>query len=128
VGASYGFENEVGSGLTADVEQLHNMPNDGVMWRVAPVVVIVEGAGHQPHQSVKKPTHPIPHGGQKNGGDQAFENEVGSGLTAAAVVLGGEHGSPDGECGGLLAPQARDSVTANEIRASGTMEEGGRGR
>jgi hypothetical protein len=41
---------------------------------------------------------------------------------------GGERGSPDSERGGLLAPQARDSVAANEIRASGTVEEGGRGR
>jgi hypothetical protein len=46
----------------------------------------------------------------------------------AAVVPRGEHGGPDGERGGLLAPQACDRVAANEIRASWTVEEGGRGR
>jgi hypothetical protein len=48
VGASYGFENEVGLGLTTDVEQLHSMPSDGVMWRVAPVVVTEGSTGASP--------------------------------------------------------------------------------
>jgi hypothetical protein len=77
MGASYGFKNEVGSGLIADVEQLY-----GIAERRRHVA----GCTRRGHRRRRRPpaspvcqktNPPDPARRSKNRRDQAFENEVG---------------------------------------------------
>jgi hypothetical protein len=111
VGASYGFENEVGLGLTADVEQLHSMPSDGVMWRVAPVVVTEGSTGASP-----QPTAPLQSSTRTATLESAARRE-------AAMVKGAMSGTRSGR-----APAADTSTEKVSLRALKPNEPTGEGR